>query len=126
MSLPLVEIRAVRQIPGEPRRRWFTTRDADLTVWMDESGAPVAFQFCFDKGHDEHALDWTSPHGFVLRRVDDGEDWGVGMKGSPVLHGAERFRPAEVLPRFRRVAEGLPAEVRAFVEQAFLEAMRRR
>ena len=44
----LREIVDVRQVPGEPKRRWFSSDDIDLIVWLDDSGAPVSFQLCYD------------------------------------------------------------------------------
>ncbi len=37
----LVEIIHVRQVPGDPRRRWFSSDDMDLIVWYDDSDAPI-------------------------------------------------------------------------------------
>ena len=56
MMRTLTEIPEVRQIPDEPRRRWFRSDDLDLIVWCDESGAPTSFQLCYDKPRSEHAL----------------------------------------------------------------------
>ena len=39
----LREIQA-RQLPGEPARRWFSSPDIDLYIWLGEDGAPTGFQ----------------------------------------------------------------------------------
>ena len=54
----LVEIIHVRQVPGDPRRRWFSSDDMDLIVWYDDSDAPIGFQLCYDKLRSERALRW--------------------------------------------------------------------
>ncbi|HQL10597.1 MAG TPA: hypothetical protein PLE35_13410, partial [Lentisphaeria bacterium] len=60
----LREIRKTRQHPGEPRRRWFHSQEQDLYVWQTENGEITAFQLCYDKPHDEHALYWRLDRGF--------------------------------------------------------------
>ena len=37
----LREIELARQHPGEPRRRWFTSSNSDLFVWVDEAGVEI-------------------------------------------------------------------------------------
>ena len=50
---------AARQVPGDPKRRWFTSPRIDLFVWLDEHDSPSGFQLCYDKESREHALTWT-------------------------------------------------------------------
>lgn len=79
-------IRNVRQIPGEPPRRWFSSDRLDLVVWNDDSGAPLGFQFCYDKGGAERALRWDAASGFRFLGIDDGEgEGGLRYKASPIL-----------------------------------------
>ncbi|MBS0308135.1 MAG: hypothetical protein JSS58_04110 [Proteobacteria bacterium] len=82
----LKEIRDVRQIAGEPLRRWFSSATQDLVVWNDEHGSVLAFQFCYDKGSVEHAVRWDAEKGFRYLKVDDGESGGgLRYKASPLL-----------------------------------------
>ena len=82
----LIEVQPTRQVPDEPRRRWFTSVELDLIVWLDAAGAPVGFQLCYDKGQGEHALTWKVGAGFAHSGVDDGESVvGLRYKASPVL-----------------------------------------
>ena len=111
----LTEISAVRQIPGEPRRRWFRTDDLDLIVWCDEAGAPTSFQLCYDKLRSERALTWTPERGFLHTAVDDGEGVGVGYKGTPILVAGGRFDANRVGDRFAAASAHLPREIVAFV-----------
>lgn len=120
----LREVLAVRQVPGDGRRRWFTSDTADLFVWHDADGIPAGFQFCYDKPTAEQALTWHKESGFTHQRVDPG-DWSGGMKGASVLAASTRWAPASVLARFRRVAEALPEDVRLFVDGAVAGAVRR-
>lgn len=120
----LCEVRAARQIPGEGRRRWFTSHEADLFVWFDDAGAISGFQFCYDKHTTECALTCRRDSGFVHQGVDTG-NWSGGMKATPVLAASARWNAVAVLQRFRRVSGELPDDVRAFVDTAIAAAVRR-
>jgi len=91
----LKEITNVRQIEGEPLRRWFSDPQLDLFVWYDEHGDILRFQLCYDKGAGERALTWCRDNGFSHHGVDDGEGGIYEMKGTPIL-----------------VADGVPDSVR--------------
>jgi hypothetical protein len=112
MIRTLTEISAIRQIPGEPRRRWFRTDDLDLIVWCDEAGAPTSFQLCYDKLRSERALTWTPERGFLHEAVDDG---GVGYKATPILVAGGRFEANRVGERFAAASHELPREIVEFV-----------
>lgn len=112
----LHEIKKVRQIPGEPKRRWFNSADMDLIVWQRGDGQPCGFQLCYDKGHAERALTWRDGIGFEHRAVDDGEASGGGrMKASPILVPDGAFQEAQVLRLFLENAGKLPEAITAFV-----------
>ncbi len=115
MMRTLTEISAVRQIRGEPRRRWFRTDDLDLIVWCGEAGAPTSFQLCYDKLRSERALTWTPERGFLHTAVDDGEDVGVGYKETPILVAGGRFDANRVVERFATASADLPREIVEFV-----------
>jgi hypothetical protein len=70
----LKEVRDVRQVPGDARRRVFFAEGLDLTVWFDRDGAVMGFELCYDKGKNERAVRWKSGQGFVHQKVDDGEN----------------------------------------------------
>lgn len=42
--MALIEVRNVRQIPGESTRRWFSSRDFDLIVWISEDEGFIGFE----------------------------------------------------------------------------------
>jgi hypothetical protein len=110
----LKEIPRVQQIPGENARRWFFSHEQDLLVWYNESGEPIAFQLCYGKYHDEHALRWKSGRGFTHDRVDDGESAGIG-KEAPILISDGAFPASEVLKRFLELSSSLPSDLVQFV-----------
>lgn len=115
------EILAVRQIPGEARRRWFMCDAMELIVWVDDAGAPSGFQLCYDKGGIERALTWREGVGYTHRRVDPGEGTGMPFKATPVLGANYWLKPRAVLAMFESAAAGLPPEVAGFVGRKLRE-----
>lgn len=115
----LVEIRDVRQVPGEGRRRWFTDRDFDLIVWYADE-AVNGFQLCYDKQNTERALTWYRPARFVHTRVDTGEA-PFGPKKSPVLVQDGVFDRDAVAHRFRRASRGMDPEIAGLVSRMLAE-----
>lgn len=112
---PLTEVRDVRQVPGEPRRRWFESPDFDLVIWCDASGAPKAFQLCYDKTGAEHALTWHPGSGTEHMAVDPGEDVGLGYKRAPTLVADGQVDVVRVRQRFIEASGRLPPDIVAFV-----------
>lgn len=112
----LSEIARVRQVPGEPVRRWFASPDLDLVVWCDAAGLPVAFQLCYDKLRSERALTWKRATGFVHRAVDAGEDdAGLRYKATPILIDDGYFDAKRVVGLFMASSERVPPDIREFV-----------
>ena len=111
----LREIQA-RQLPGEPARRWFTSPDIDLFVWLDEAGAPTAFQLCYDKQSREHALTWTPAAGYTHMGVDGGESRPGRYKGTPILVANGSIDVEGILGQLRSQAEAVPPELLGFIE----------
>lgn len=106
------EVVPTRQVPGEPRRRWFASRELDLIVWYDDAGALRGFQLCYDKGRAEHALTWEPAAGLVHRAVDDGEaSAGVRHKATPVLALDAPLDVDSLRERFTAGSAGLPREI---------------
>lgn len=100
MKSMLREIRNVRQIPGELKRRWFTSDTMDLIVWVDESDGPTQLQLCYDKGlhRAERALTWKHKTGYTHTAVDDGEAGHGRYKSTPILIADGSFNPARGQP----------------------------
>ncbi|MGZ3160066.1 MAG: hypothetical protein ACXU7H_13345 [Burkholderiaceae bacterium] len=120
------EIEKVRQIPGEAKRRWFSSTVMDLIVWLDEKDVPSGFQLCYDKGQAERAITWTRLHGFTHMKVEDGEKMsGLGYKATPVLvnGGAVDIKMANDL--FMANGTHLPTEIANFVTGKISEFLAR-
>jgi hypothetical protein len=116
----LNEIRNVRQVPGDPARRWFTDEFFDLIVWLDRAGAVTGFQLCYDKQGDERAITWRSESGWSHERVDTGEVTGR-MKMTPILVQDGIFDHATIAARFRGEARRIDQPIADFVYQRLLE-----
>lgn len=111
----LEELQPTRQIPGEPRRRWFASDDLDLIVWFRDDDTPLAFQLCYDKRGYERAITWKPDRGFRHEAVDNGERLGASHKATPILVADGAFDAAFVSRVFADASARLPASVTAFV-----------
>lgn len=116
----LREITAVRQIPGEARRRWFHDEEMDLFVWLGEQSEIVGFQLAYDKPNAEKAVTWKAATGFRHARVDDGVRPGH-YPGSPLLVAAGPFDAPAVLRRFRKAAAEMDPEIAQMVAARLAE-----
>src|SRR5512137_883623 len=81
----LKEVRDVRQVPGDARRRAFFAEDLDLTVWFERDDSILGFELCYDKGTNERAVRWNRHEGFLHQKVDDGENRPGRYKSTPIL-----------------------------------------
>lgn len=114
----LRELPDTRQIPGEPRRRWFHSPDLDLIVWFDEGDRPVGFQLCYDKARYERALTWREGRGFDHSAVDTGDvRGGAGYKSSPILVADGLFDTKSVRDEFLEAADEVPEDIRTYVSR---------
>lgn len=111
----LKEIRDIRQIPGEPTRRWFSSETLDLIVWYDAREQPVGFQLCYDLGGKERALTWRSPSTFAHTGVDNGESRANRNKGTPILVADGKFDHGSVVGKFSDDAREIPAAITGLV-----------
>jgi hypothetical protein len=111
----LKEIVNVRQIVGEPRRRWFTDRYFDLYVWVGEDKDIEKFQLCYDKDMDQRALTWNKPSSYKHNRVDDGEMNPLQPKRTPVLVADGMFDNISVAERFRKESKSIDTDINKFV-----------
>lgn len=115
------EILTVRQIAGEPRRRWFMCDTMELIVWCGDGCEASGFQLSYDKGGIERALTWREGAGYSHRRVDPGEGAGTPFKATPVLGASYWFKPRAVLAMFESASAGLPPEIAEFVGRKLRE-----
>lgn len=110
----LTEIPNTRQHPGERRRRWFSSQDQDLYIWQDAAGEIRAFQLCYSKHRNEHAIYWRDDRGFAHLTVDDGEASPLSS-ATPTLRMNGHFDASKVIDAFSRQAGGLPAPIGEFI-----------
>jgi hypothetical protein len=111
-------MRDTRQIPGEPRRRWFCSPELDLIVWMDDdAGRPLGFQLCYDKLIGERALTWREGRGYDHSAVDNGESMPTKYKGTPILVADGVFEQGRIAAVFEDASSEIPADIRAFVSE---------
>jgi hypothetical protein len=111
----LKEILSTRQIPGEARRRWFTSDSMDLVIWFDAADTPMELQLCYDKGHAERALTWKDAAGYTHTAVDDGEAGDGRYKATPILVADGGFDAQRVGSVFLHHGTQLPADIVEFV-----------
>jgi hypothetical protein len=109
------EIANVRQIAGEPRRRWFQGEGIDLTVWQEESGNIVEFELCYKIGWEQRALRWEQPAKYGHYLVDDGENRPGTQKASPVLFHYADFNRDWVAQLFAQESRSLEEMIAKFV-----------
>ncbi len=110
----------VRQIKGEPRRRWFSDDYFELIVWY-HSDDIWGFQLCYDMIKKPRALTWTKDSGFSHNAIDDGDDPSLGHKKSPVLTAGGVFERSRAEPQFDERGKNLPVEIRLFVQSRLYE-----
>ena len=80
----LKEDPGVKQISGEPRRRWFSDKNFDLIAWIHDDGGLFGFQLFYDKQKKEHAFSWREDTSYSHNKVDPGEP-GPTKNLTPIL-----------------------------------------
>lgn len=105
----------IRQIEGDPPRRWWSDEFFDLIVWSEPDGSVWGFQLCYDRGHAPRALTWTKAQGYSHAGIDDGEGSSGAHKGSPVLVRDGNFDTKSVGARLADASGGLPSALRVFI-----------
>ena len=111
----LRELPDTRQVEGEHRRRWFSSPDLDLIVWLGDQESIVGFQLCYDKLRGERALTWRAGRGYDHMGVDDGEQNAARAKSTPILVADGSFDRARVSQIFNESSETVPEDIRSTV-----------
>lgn len=114
----MIEVANVRQIPDEPRRRWFSSADFDLFVQCADGPGFLGFQLYYDKAQHEHAIIYGEATGFRHVAVDDGEQRPGKYKASPVLLADGHVDIGRVYAAFLAVCPDLPDDVADYVRSA--------
>lgn len=102
----LYEIRNTKQIPGEPRRRWFSSQDLDLIVWLGEDDSIIGFQLSYDKLFDQRALTVYATK-FFHSKVDDGASSPEKFKATPQLVNDDELNGSRLAQIFMNEAQGI-------------------
>ena len=117
----LTEATDIRQIPGEPKRRWFSDDDFELIVWIDYNDIIVGFQLCYDKRNNMRALTWKAPSTYYHDRVDDGEVHPLQPKATPVLVADGTFDYQRIAAMFLKESTAIDSTIARFVYKRILE-----
>ena len=97
-------------------RRWFSSNEMDVIIWIDENRSIKAFELYYDKNVNEHVLVWRDGSGFSHLAVDDGEQKPVlNYKETPILIPDGVFEADRIMRLFETTREDLPAELFKFV-----------
>ena len=107
----------VRQIPGEKRRRWFSSSNFDLIVWHNEDGSFAGFELCYDKIHRERSIIWHPERGFLHAAIDDGEHHPGQYKSAPIHVADGRFNAQHIRDCFLKESRQLPEDIVRYVAQ---------
>lgn len=115
----LEEVLNLRQIEGEPKRRWFSDDYFDLIVWF-EKGNIIGFQLSYGRFKDEHALTWHKQFGYGHYRVDDGEGRPGKPKSTPVLLPDGNFDYEKMADVFKRESTAVDKNIAGFIMEKIL------
>ena len=116
----LIEVTNVRQINGEPRRRWFTNEYFDLYVWLDEGDDIVGFQLCYEKLANERSLTWMREFGYTHDRIDEGDKPGR-LKGTPIVVKNGHFDHEKIANIFNKESREIEDRISRFVYEKILK-----
>ena len=111
----LTEVKRVRQIENEPRRRWFSDDYFDLIVWLGKRRQIIGFQLCYGKLEAERALTWKKETGYTHRRVDSGENERPEAKATPILVVDGHFDHTTIANVFKERSARIDKKVANFV-----------
>ena len=108
----LREQKDVKQLKGEPFRRWFGDEQFDLIVWYaPDRKAVEGFQLCYRLSAPEHALTWRRDRGFFHNAVDDGEGLPFHHKMVPLLVPDGVFDQHRIMPQFLAASRNIDPEL---------------
>lgn len=115
------EIKNVRQIKGEPKRRWFSDEDLELIVWLGRGNSIIGFQLCYEINGKPKALTWQAHDGFLHSGIDDGESRPGYYKATPILIPDGTFDKESIGRRFAASGGNLPDGIADFVVGKIME-----
>jgi len=104
-----------REIIGKANRRWFSSPQFDLIVWLADDQSFDGFELCYDKQDLEHSIAWSKAHGFRHMAVDSGERRPGKYKAAPILVPDGRFDLTRIRSAFNAIRYSLPPDIAEFV-----------
>lgn len=116
----LYQIKAI-QTEKNQYRLWFTDLSHDLFIWVSSDDCPRAFQFCYNKPENEHALLWHQHHGFSHHRIDSGESYEGRYKMSPIMLADGDIEPLKIAADFNNISLDIEPKLANFVYKKLLE-----
>lgn len=117
----LNEISPLRPTNRSHIKRWFTSRDMDLFVWL-RKGMPVRFQFAFNKSNHEEAITWNNHQGFRHYRVDSGETLPDKYKQTPILVNVNNLQNLRYITRdFLAASDNIETGLSDFIYARLME-----
>ena len=115
------EIPHTRQSNRSYIKRWFTSCEMDLFIWLRDS-VPVRFQLAYDKLNEEKAINWDICQGFRHYLVDSGEILPDQYKQTPILIPLCNRHDLAVLARkFLAASEGIDTGLSDFIYARLME-----
>ena len=117
----MIETKSVRQINGEPRRRWFWSNYFDLIVWFNSENDIIGFQLCYDKNRYQRVLTWKMESGYSHDRIDDGEGSPGKYKGTPILAADGIFEEGKIAALFKEESQSIDKQIAGFIHEKILE-----
>ena len=107
----------VRQIDGESKRRWFSSNDLELIIWLDEQDRITGFQLCYEDQGNQKAITWKENSGYSHDNIDDGENISGDnkYKATPILVADGIFNKIKVASYFKEKSNAIDKNVFEFV-----------
>jgi hypothetical protein len=109
-----IAVDKVKQDRAGHVRRWFRNDYFDLFTWQSPEAEVVAFQLCYNTGHNERVLSWKKDLGFLHCRIDDGQSTAF-VNMSPIFVSDGSFPGSLVMQRFIRESAHVSEDLRCFV-----------
>ena len=110
----------IRQIDGEPKRRWFSSDYFDLIVWFDNDHI-TGFQLCYEMQRPQKALTWKEISGYSHDNIDDGESRTGKYKATPILVANGLFDKNRIARTIQEESSKIDGEIADFVYNKILD-----
>lgn len=117
----MIETKNVRQIDGEPLRRWFWSDYFDLIAWFNADNDIIGFQLCYDKNKKQRVLTWQKDAGYSHDYIDDGEESPGKHKSTPVLVADGIFQKEKIAAQFKEESHNIDGQIADCVHSKILE-----